>query len=157
MLTLLGPGPKTKLTEALEEVTSTIFPTDPVMRLFQTDIPINADTLMGDFVEADFSGYAAVTVTTGDWNPAVLMPDGTARQVHPLVMHFEQTAATVSNVVYGWYLTDALETEWLLAGKFDLPYSMNADDLTIDVELAAELVANAIRSRSDVESNAVTV
>ena len=87
------------------------------LKLFQNNFTPNFDTVIGDFTEADFTGYAAIEAAgaatvgidpvTGDL--IVVWADGT---------NFLNTGA-VEQTIYGWYVTNAAENASFMAGRFE--------------------------------------
>jgi hypothetical protein len=72
------------------------------VRLFKTDVPGNPTVTLGTLVEADFSGYAPVTIT-----PAVASSteeDDTAT-TQEFDLTFAHSGGAVSNSLYGYYVT----------------------------------------------------
>jgi len=73
-----------------------------IIRLFKNDhVPTESDTVT-DYVEADFTGYASITLSNWD-DPTY--SSGKARIEHPQVS-WTNTGAAAQDV-YGYYITDA--------------------------------------------------
>lgn len=103
------------------------------MRLYQNNFTPGTGTLTGDFTEANFDGYASITVAA--YNPVALDPvsgDYFISNATPLV--FTDTGNTTPNTIYGWYLTDA-GGETIDCGRFDAPVVMDANLKTIELFL----------------------
>jgi hypothetical protein len=80
-------------------------------RLFQNDITPDEDSELGDFVEADFDGYAQIIMNL--WQGVAL--DGTDRAfTYHGTTSFLQTGTGTTNDIYGFYLADV--TDVLLFG-----------------------------------------
>lgn len=88
------------------------------LRLFTNNIQVTRDVKLADLVEATFDGYAAVAGIT--FSSAYLDPQGNARTTGAGTV-FEATGATVEEVVYGWYLTNAGGTTLSLLGLLPQP------------------------------------
>jgi len=103
------------------------------IKLFQNDLAPGPDTVIGDFVEADFSGYAAISHVAGDWSlPLNLLGPSVGTQT-PLD-HFEATSSAVVNVVHGFWLEQTGPPVVLITcGRFDAPANMGAIGDTIDI------------------------
>lgn len=86
--------------------------------LFQNDVTPNRNTVLADLDVATFSGYATLTAQT--FNPALTDDDGNTRVIGP-VCQFTATAATITNTIYGYYVTDTAGTLLLGAERFDEP------------------------------------
>jgi hypothetical protein len=100
------------------------------VHLFQNDFTPTPDTVIADLTEATFSGYAAV-VDPG-WGAAFLNDDGNAQRLLNNAQ-FTQTAATITNTVYGYYVTDAAGTGLWWAERFATPVLMDAASRAIAV------------------------
>lgn len=74
------------------------------LRLFQNDYVPDANTLLADLTVATYSGYANKTIAT--WGDPFLDPAGLATSLAPL-QEFEQTADTITNIIYGAYYLDS--------------------------------------------------
>src|SRR5574338_390456 len=75
-------------------------PENPVLRLFKNNItPADTDTA-ATYTEADFTGYAAITLTGSSWGA----PSGGS------ISYAQQTftcSGAGSTTIYGYYLTQA--------------------------------------------------
>jgi len=104
-----------------------------VIKLFKNDLAPGVDSVIADFVEADFSGYAAIPHVAGDWSAPLNLPGPSVGTQTPLD-HFEQTATTISNVVYGFWLEQTGPPVVLVTcGRFDTPQNMASIGDTIDI------------------------
>jgi len=111
---------------------------DISLGLFQNDVVIAAATELTDLEAADFSGYAPVVMNdAGDCAGFVQGPDVGGDGEWRLITDqqtFLQTAATISNEIYGAYLWDTVGGRLLGAVRFeDAPLSMTAIDDAIKV------------------------
>lgn len=70
------------------------------VQLFQNNIIVTADTLIGSLTEADYSGYAAATVT---WHVASISDDGTTELVSDQLV-FRPSGSAIQNTVYGYWV-----------------------------------------------------
>lgn len=88
-------------------------------RLFQNDITPDADTVIGDFTEADYSGYASQDL---DWGSTPdTDSDGRAFAITQELAF--PVASSGSQTVYGWYAED--ETGTLRACvRYDSPFTV---------------------------------
>lgn len=93
------------------------------VQLFKSDTPLVAGTVLGDLEEADFSGYAESGVLA--FGAAFINDAGGAEIVAPGVQ-FTQTAATISNTVYGYMVVNAAGDGLLWAERFPQPIEFNA-------------------------------
>lgn len=100
--------------------------------LFKNNFTPDIDTLIGDFVECDFSGYSLNTVAFGtisrDGDDNASSTTETAR--------FQHDGGATSNSVYGWYMLDHFSGTLLRAERFsDAPRAMVAipDEIQVTV------------------------
>jgi hypothetical protein len=75
-----------------------------IIKLYKNDLTPHPATVVGDFVECDFSGYTAYTVVA--WGATFLNSDGKAEGDAPSHM-FARAAGATSNDVFGYYCTTA--------------------------------------------------
>lgn len=107
------------------------------LHLFKNDINPNSESLLADFIEADFDGYVAPTCTFG---AAYIDPDGTPLSSAGEKMFVQDDA--IGNDIYGAYLTDAAGTTLLRSARFaDAPYPLvNAGDaLPVNVKVGLDI------------------
>jgi hypothetical protein len=91
------------------------------LHLFKNNLTPTPNTLLADFTPADYSGYAAKTVT---WSDAYF--DSNDDAIVSGGEHlFAQTGAT-GNDIYGAYLTDSAGTKLLRSARLpDAPYPLD--------------------------------
>jgi len=90
-----------------------------LVHLYKNDYVPTPFSLTADFTTADYTGYAAQAVAAASWN-ATTLSDGSAGLVGP-GLFFDATGSSVTNVIYGYYITDAAGTNTLWAERFDAP------------------------------------
>lgn len=103
--------------------------------------PISPSSVIGDFTEADYSGYAALEVTT--WLAAYLDPAG-GGSIQNGTQQFQYvfTSGTpVPNTILGFYLTNAAGA-LVMCGNFAAPVSMAANGDAIPLNLTLNFGAN---------------
>lgn len=105
------------------------------LMLFKNNLSVNGNTQIGDLVECDFDGYAAVAAQT--FAAAYVGPDGKIQISAPSVL-FGDTGATTPNTIYGWALVNAGKTALYYVEKFD-------DVLTVDGSGEGFLVQPVVR------------
>lgn len=113
------------------------------LRLFKNDYLPAFDTVLADFVEADFDNYAEIdavaTPITGidalTGNLVVVWPDGASWVVGTLAA--EQT-------LYGWYIVNTGGTTCLAAGRFDTPVTVDEDGDVVSISPPKAQVPMAI-------------
>ena len=93
------------------------------LKLFKVDVtPGHADTV-ATYTEADFTGYAAITLATASWNAGTAgTGTGTALANKAYIDYAQQTFTMgtpgTTNTVYGYYVTDNAGTTLIGAEKF---------------------------------------
>jgi hypothetical protein len=92
----------------------------PRLHLFQNNITPTPLSLLTDFTEATYDGYANQTqpYAGGPFRET----DGSF-SIRTLA-NFAMTGSTTPNIIYGYYVTDNPNTGLLFAGKFDTPIAM---------------------------------
>lgn len=98
---------------------------DATVHLFSADIVLTPNTVIADLTEADYTGYAAVTVTP----PGVvyLAAAGDILWQFPQIA-FQPTGTAVPNLIYGWWMDgEVLGTgdRLIVAQRFPEPVTMN--------------------------------
>jgi len=111
---------KNALIKAMTEIKTAILDGGS-MRLYQNDYTPTAATTLADLTEADFTGYAAVTLTT--WSGVYLTAAGYAAVNSPLASFRPVAPFTVGNQIYGIFIRDVAGA-LVLAQRFDDPVSM---------------------------------
>ena len=100
------------------------------LRLFQNNyIPVNG-TLVANFTEATFSGYAAQTVPNFG-SPSTV--SNKAKIVAASACVFSHNGGGTSNTVYGYYFTDSTGVSLILAERFAAPIVMASSGDTISI------------------------
>ena len=90
---------------------------DLVLRLYQNShVPVDDDTLAA-YTEADFPGYAAVTLTGNLWTAQAGNPSSVAYEA----VQFVCSADTALQTIYGYYLTRFVTGDLILAEEFAAP------------------------------------
>jgi len=118
MLVVPQSGAAVLLEKGLDGLTATVD-----LHLYQNDMAPSPSSVLGDFTEADYDGYAEETITPGTW-AVFLQGISQAVAVGPGIV-FSPTGATTPNVVYGYYVTDNTNTRLLWAERFAEPKVMN--------------------------------
>jgi len=98
------------------------------VKLFQNDVTPTRDTVIGDLDIATFTGYTSpAAVVFGD---PFINSEGNAEVLGGQVQ-FTQTGTTITNTVYGYYVTDTAGTKLLAAERFATPRTMDAANKAI--------------------------
>lgn len=111
------------------------------LHLFKNDINPNADTILADFEECDFDGYAAATVT---WSNAFFDTDDIALSSGGEILFTQDDA--IGNNVYGGYLTNTAGDKLLWSGRLpDAPYPMAESGDVLPVVLKVGLLRGLLQ------------
>lgn len=104
----------------LEAFVNKTAPQDLQLRLFKNDYTPVETTTEADVVEADFTGYAPITLTPVNWVSLA----GAPSQVTYAQQIFLSTAVQ-SALAYGYYFVQAISGKLVAAERFsDGPYSI---------------------------------
>jgi len=113
-----------------------IAPGDSVkLKLFKNDYTPVEGSIVGDFTEADTTGYSAIDLAKTDWTIATATGTTTAEQPQ------KTFTLTGAGVHYGYYITDIAGTGLLWAERFsDAPHNIPSGGGTekITVKLIGE-------------------
>jgi len=118
-VTLLVPNVGEDL--ALQYLVNKASPQNLVLRLFKSNTtPAEGDTA-GTYTEADFTGYAALTLAGASWT----VTPGAPSQAAYAQQTFTSSAEQASQSIYGYYLTRLTGGELVYAERFtDGPYAI---------------------------------
>lgn len=86
------------------------------VHLFKNNINLSPSNVVGDFEEANFTGYAVSSVIV--WGAPYTAANQFA-EVQGGTKQFNATGDTVGNTVYGYYVTDTAGTGLKYAERFD--------------------------------------
>jgi len=95
-------------------------------RLFKNDFTPDANSVLADFTEADFSGYAKVFPNEAFYKNDT---DNRFEQQHAVGV-FTHNGGGVSNTIYGWYAVGAVDngggtqSEVMMSERFASPITM---------------------------------
>jgi hypothetical protein len=114
---------------------------DWTLKLFRADYTPVVGSTGTDFTEANFSGYAAKTLTRTSWGaPSSVSPSGTwvaaaavAESVYA-AQTFTMNGGATGNTIYGYYIVGASSGKVIAAEKFDTARVLAAnstDSLTV--------------------------
>lgn len=113
---------KSALLDAVVAVTTALSGSHKVA-LFKNDYTPTIATVIGDLVEADYDGYAAVT--NSGWLPAAWATQGAAIQYMDTPAVFQPTGSVVTNVIYGWYFyKTGTPNVYIMGERFSSPIPM---------------------------------
>lgn len=87
--------------------------------------PISTSTL-SSFTEADFTNYAAVTLTRSSWASSTLNGSNKGESTYSAQ---SWTCGVTTNTVYGYYVTDSTNTNLLWAEQFGIARTLAQNDI----------------------------
>lgn len=91
--------------------------------LFQSNTVPTPATVIGDYTQATYSGYALEAIT---WSAPTLADDGSV-EVIGILGEFRPTSSVVQNTIYGLLLVDTTGLILYAAARFDdAPLPMNS-------------------------------
>lgn len=79
------------------------------MKLFRNDYTPVKGSVVGDFTEANFSGYAGGQVLTGWSGPAI---SGGRAFSNATTLVWTHNGGATSNLIYGYYVVDGSNVVW---------------------------------------------
>jgi len=115
------------------------------LRLYSSGPSPSPEPVLGDFVEADFTGYEAFPLTNASYRNSRGVDGKLVLTTRP--REFICTTDSASDPVVGWYITNDGDTRVLASGTFDEPISMNGAgqalwvDAQINIPLAMDLAS----------------
>lgn len=86
------------------------------MELYQNDYTPTPATVLGDLTVATYTGYAGKTVT---WSGITVGSDSQHEVIGTVAAAFRPTGTTITNQIFGWYLTNTAGSTLFAAGRFD--------------------------------------
>lgn len=114
--------------------------TDSVLRLFKNDIVPDPATVEGDFVEADYDGYAEVDLT-GEWSSAVQAQDGEYESETDSYLFNPPTMGS-PNTIYGFFIVDSVGL--VACERFSTPIIMEVGGLNFRLRCVYKFLAASI-------------
>ena len=109
---------------------STSTPENLTLKLYSNDYTPTSTSAAGDFTEATFGGYSAVTLSRGSWGTAVTNGSNKA-QITYTAQVFTTTGGT--STTYGYYVVGATSGTVIWAERFSSSKTLiaNADSITV--------------------------
>ncbi len=106
------------------------------LRLYKNNLTPDQDTVLSDFTEADFSGYAQVSPSFG--SASTVSHKG--KIVDTSARNFTHNGGGTSNTVYGYYLVNSFDNVCLWAERFSSSQvvAVSGDTITITLALTAQ-------------------
>lgn len=115
--------------EGEEDMLDVLFATTLVLRLFKNNISPNNASVLADFTEANFTGYAAITLTGGSWTTTAGAPSVAAYAQQT----FSSSAAQAAQSVYGYYITRTATSRVWAYERFSTTQTIQGATDTISV------------------------
>ena len=133
MALLMPQGGENKALEALVNKTA---PENLSLRLFKNNYTPVDTSVTGDFTQADFTGYSAITLVGSDWNAASAGTISCAA-----VKEFTSSAGSQNQDIYGYYIVQVTSGVTVWAERFSTaPYNIanNGDKIQVTPTISAE-------------------
>jgi len=89
---------------------------DQILKLYKTDVTPDQESIPGSFTEADFTGYAARTLSRATWNSSVTVSNKAESSYGSTPQSW--TCGTTGNTVYGYWVEGSTSGTCLWAEKF---------------------------------------
>ena len=121
----------TLMAQLTELIAATNLYVGGILHLFKTPVAFSPPMDLTAFTEADFSGYAPSSTVV--FTAPFVAPGGVPTITGGLKQFLMSSTPSVTNTVYGWYLTNASETVLLFWRAFDAPVVMATPLQGIDV------------------------
>lgn len=121
----------------LEHVVNKSAPENLVLRLFKNNITPGDSDVTASYTEADFTGYANVTLAGSSWT----VTSGDPTEASYAQQAFTSSAGSQNQSVYGYYVTQVSSTELMWAERFsDGPYTIvnNGDEIRVTPKLTLQ-------------------
>lgn len=107
-----------------------------IMHLYKNNYTPISTSVVGDFVECDFDGYAPLTVPLS-WGYSGPVAGVWTIAIPPGSMLFGNTDGSIPNNIYGYYCTDSTGLFMELADRDPLaPFAMSTPGTTYTVDIA---------------------
>jgi hypothetical protein len=87
-----------------------------ILKLYRTNVTPNANSIPASFTEANFTGYAAKTLTRSSWNSAVTVSNKAESSYGASAQSW--TCGTTGNTIYGYWVEGSTSAKCLWAELF---------------------------------------
>lgn len=109
------------------------------LRLFTAPTtPVDKTLVLAAFTEANFTGYAGIALNVASWAAAVVSAHS-AGSTYSAALTFTRTATGATQLIYGWFLTDAAKTKLYACVTFaggPVPITNNGDNVSVTPTLS---------------------
>jgi hypothetical protein len=110
---------------------------DLELRLFKSNNQPGQNDVLGDYTEADFTGYSRITLPSGIWT----VTSGAPSQAAAPQQIFTSSANQTQQLVYGYLLVRVLAGDLVAAERFsDGPYAVK--DINDRVRVTPQMTAS---------------
>lgn len=99
-----------------------------ILKLYQSNTTPNSATSRSSFTEANFTGYAARTLTRANWSGAVVNGSNAAVLSYGTSPQ-SWTCGTTGNTIYGYWVEGATSTKVLWAERFATTRTLATGDV----------------------------
>jgi hypothetical protein len=113
----------------LANVLNKTAPETLILRLYKNDVTPGEDDDETTYEQADFSGYAAVTLTGANWT----ITPGAPSSASYAQQTFTSDAAQAAQAIYGYYVIETTSGALKWAERFGSPATMTNDGDQIKV------------------------
>ena len=98
-----------------------------ILKLFQSDSTPSATSAPGSFTEANFTGYAARTLTRSSWNSAVTVSNKAESSYGSTPQSW--TCGATGNTIYGYWVESGTTAKCLWAERFSTARVLASGDV----------------------------
>ncbi len=113
----------------LENVINQVAPQNLVLKLYKNSYTPVAGSTEANFTEANFTGYAAITLAGANWVVTLASPSYAAYPQQTFTSSADQTTQNI----YGYYLVQATSGKIMGAEAFATPYPISNNGDTIKI------------------------
>jgi hypothetical protein len=99
-----------------------------ILKLYRTDVTPNSSTSRTSFTEANFTGYAARTLTRANWSAGVINASNASESSYGSSPQ-SWTCGATGNTVYGYWVEGATSTKVLWAERFSTSRVLASGDV----------------------------
>lgn len=94
-----------------------------ILKLFKNNVTLTEESVLDDFIEADFTNYVSKIISRNSWNTE--LTGGKAKATSSTL---QWNCGATGNTIYGYYLIGQNSNTLLWAEKFDPPANLSNND-----------------------------
>ena len=98
-----------------------------ILKLYRTDVTPTASSVPASFTEANFTGYAARTLTRSNWNSAVTVSNKAEASYGSTPQSW--TCGTTGNTIFGYWVEGSTSNRCLWAERFSTSRVLASGDV----------------------------